>query len=799
MASYNEDDADHIWSEHDRSDGGLSPLNERRHGSRTKDRVVTRPRDRRYRDRNSNSPRSILKNARSSHADANDDNDVTESEWDWADDFSVSGTEGIRSSPTDPVLEEVNTYDWTQNKKRYSKKQVWKDNEQANLEKMFGNKRGGRDRVVIDVNNKPAHRLREQERIWKEGVNTYLQGTSDEARRQLHKKITDKSADKLARDMRKRSELERFAVVVFDEDPSHYEVNVELYSPSEPGGVDITKSPHYIVSRVLKSLYDKLHPDFRKNKVHHMKRQLLARAIDEINARLQQMLHELTVLMAVRKVVSHRSRTRQKQMETETEEQRETILFRKNQYEVMLRALKGEAEHLNSSKVMEEDQEIERDRLADEKLMNTEQLRRVARRAQVDVPEFGEGTYYDVHNLKLKCSMLTGYNKVKGNEDFEAIQQYLRNCRLLIHNHLTPDGGFHVLSDFANHQGAIYKQVQMYRQYITDRGTDSAKAFSSCWNYIQSLADSPNNEAKVVDEIVDAMLAAPDQANQMHKWLMEVVPLIYDLNRGRSPQSQDIYMVDDIEDVMKAVLYMWWPREQPMIMEYYREWKRKDKPEDGLEIQETWKNTFKGREEELRVWKVDIPYFRGGERWMVLAKNAFNRRKGQASPKYEARRYNSPGLSLPPRAPSRSGGNVKQTLVRENDARSTTSQNKGGEGARYCFRCGNPAHFAPACDMYPGDRRETPCPKCPEKLKLSHSAAECKGSYRGKIMKLFKNSAIDNVDVLGETEDMHREFDLRLGLMSLNDATGKEGGEHENAEMEAEERDGDDPPTPDDY
>ncbi len=141
---------------------------------------------------------------------------------------------------------------------------------------------------------------------------------------------------------------------------------------------------------------------------------------------------------------------------------------------------------------------------------------------------------------------------------------------------------------------------------------------------------------------------------------------------------------------------------------------------------------------------------------------------------------------------------MKLTTARDSDNRSTISQGRGGE--KYCFRCGHPDHYATSCDMYK-ERRETICPRCPEKLKLRHNAAECRGTYKSKNMKAFKTLAIDALDGMGDEDAMQREALDRIGLWTRDreGAIDKEDGELDPTGREIGDDEDGDPMPPDEF
>ena len=180
MATYRGGEADRIRTadsktvatiEQPRRGSVQLPQPERRRSPRGVNRDATRTQERISRRVNSGSPRSILKSTRSSHTDEPADASRLRAD---VEAFSVGGTEGICKNPLDPLLESENAYDWTQNLDRYSKDEVYDDKVQHNLENLFGAQRGGSDRVVIDVNDKPDQHLREKERLYNKACKTFL-------------------------------------------------------------------------------------------------------------------------------------------------------------------------------------------------------------------------------------------------------------------------------------------------------------------------------------------------------------------------------------------------------------------------------------------------------------------------------------------------------------------------------------------------------------------------------------------------------------------------------------------------
>ena len=815
MATFRGDDADLIRSADQETvatieqptrnqNRGRLPQPERRENPKGDSKDATRRQERNSRTTSGGSPRSILKNARSSHAEEYDGISSLRA---GLEALSVEGTDGICKNPIDPSLEDESAYDWTQNLDRYSGADVYHDKIERNVENLFGEKRGGYDRVVIDVNEKPDQQLREKDRLYHRACKTFLEDASEETKKTLYKKLTDKTTDKVARLITQRSEKERFAVLEFDANPLHYEVNVELWSAKMPGGIDVMQGHDYIIGKVLKALYDRWHYKFRVVQVNQVKRQLLQRAIDEVELRVQRLFHQITLQMMLRESNSNRPVTRQQQQrERELDRKIEALEYDKGRYGIMRKALKTENEMMNSPKVREEEERLERDRLMDEKLLGTEQLKTVARRATCDVPEFGDLDYYEDKNMKMRNTLLMNFTKIRGKESEEEISNYLKTCHMLINRQLTPRGAFCVLSDFAQPGSSIYKLVNLHKRFTEDRGVDVEKKFRDCWSYIQALADTPKNDASVVSEIVKYMLNTPDQANQLHKWISDITYSIYDLYRGKSPEKLDIYTMDTLNTIMDVIISMWWSREKTMLMETFREWKRREKPKDVLALQSTWAKAIKSKFEELRVHKASTPEFKGEDWWLTLAETEYNKRRRVRSssprrpnsPRFETRRSSNQGYTSTHRDHSRSYGQVKLTTARDSDNRSTISQGRGGE--KYCFRCGHPDHYATSCDMYK-ERRETICPRCPEKLKLRHTAAECRGTYKNKNMKAFKTLAIDALDGMGDEDAMQREALDRIGLWTRDreGAIDKEDGELDPTGRELGDDEDGDPMPPDEF
>ena len=641
---------------------------------------------------------------------------------------------------------------------RYSYKDVKENIRQQQFDNLFGPSMSGNSTLIKDISMDPNLMIRAASQALN-NINTGpLQNAGLDVQKQVReymfKELTAKIGNAALGDLHSK----RYVKHTFDDDVKRYKYALHP--------IDLSTSSKEVARQVLWDYYrveNLRHPESMRN---NLVRRLLQKAIAGTEKVLRLCDHDRNMIQSDLRLFQYQY-NKGENLEANAEmiqlltSKIENSVHRNIYYEELKERLEEYYNELNSSETLHREtreRALERQR---SELVSTEAANRARKRTQVTLPEWGTQMEMNINNKKTLIQQVQlqerGDNVYEGEpyESDEKCRKYLKACKSIINFNLTPQASFDVMMALCKPYGPCYNAWLHAEQAVVREEKDAYEIFAKVWFSIQTWSSVPANRDRIKKAIVSAILISPPKhVTELAAWGQgKMHALVRDLHDNLDDDLAKIYIKKDMEDIMKAVIHIWYYKNSIYILQeydrHYRYWVQTNEdasPRDSWQYLETWQffNNSTGGE----IPKEASPTFGMQNDWVSLCQHRYQelisqKRRQEAAGKGLASRRPPPDVRRPPIAkvhelgatldklhlpqdkPSREYLAINEAVADRTPATGDTSGRSTPSnffkrafptwqrtlGSGKCHKCGSTDHAANRCAKY-GYRSRVVREKC---------------------------------------------------------------------------------------
>ena len=639
--------------------------------------------------------------------------------------------------------------------KRYAYKDVKENIRQQQFDNLFGPSLSGSSTLVKDISMDPNLMIRAASQALN-NINTGpLQNAGLDVQKQVREYMFKELTAKIGNSALGDLHAKRYVKHTFDDKVESYKY---MLHP-----IDLSTSSKEVARQVLWDYYrveNLRHPESMRN---NLVRRLLQKAIAGTEKVLRMCDHDRSIKQSQLQLFQYQY-NKGEDIEANAEminlltRKIDEDVYRNIYYEELKERLEEYYNELNSSETLHREareKALERQRT---ELVSTEAANRARKRTQVSLPEWGTQMEMNINNKKTLIQQVQlqekGDNVYEGEpyESDEKCRKYLKACKSIINYNLTPQASFEVMMALCKPYGPCYSAWSHAEQAVVREEKDAYEIFSKVWFSIQTWSSVPANRDRIKKSIVSAILISPPRhVTELAAWGQgKLHALVRDLHDNLDDDLAKIYIKKDMEDIMKAVIHIWYHRNSIYILQeydrHYRYWVQTNddaSPRDSWQYLETWQffNNSTGGE----IPKESTPNFGVQNDWVSLSQQRYQELISQK------RRQEAAGRRVLPGRPSQNGKRQLKAKVHELEAtmdgmtltpdklpkespaiKEAIVERVGGASGRstpthfnkkalpswqqalgtgICHKCGSSGHYANKCAKY-GVRTKVVREKC---------------------------------------------------------------------------------------